>query len=173
MEINELNLFNGNNNQIATLDTNNLFISDELAVDEKNNVIDGTKYAADKRSSKASKAISFVALSMTALLAGSLMLNSFIGSDPVINNFAHSYSVEGNMFNYSFDVTISSSTLIMKISGGTVELDKIKFNKTGVYEDSIELEYNSEYMVKFYSSNGFDYTKEIANYGFSFKTTSI
>lgn len=173
MEINEINLLNGNNNPIVTLDVNNNFTSDELAINENNSVIEGTKYAAAKRNSKASKTVSIITLSMTALLAGSFMMNSFIGSDPVINNFSESYFVEGNIFSYNFDITISSSTLIMKINGGKVELENIKFSNSGVYKNSIELEYNTEYKVKFYSSNGFDYSKEITNYGFSFKTSLI
>lgn len=167
MDIYEINDIYVNNNPIDSLNVNNTAISDELITSENNDK--ESLYAINKRIiNKSDKITLFLTLSVSVLAGGSTIVNAFVGSDPVINNFANCFHLEGATLNYELDLTIFNSKLKMNIIKEEVILSELVFESSGIYKDSISLEEVGNYCVKFYSTNLFDYNRELSDYSFTF-----
>ena len=169
MEINEINTLTLSNPNAFLRDNANYQTSDELNVGENNVQYGESKFARNKRIGKTvAKVTAFTALLITALASGSYIVNSFLGSDPTISNVSESYVVEDNLFKYEFDVTIEQTVLDMHVFRFAALIEEVSFNKSGVYSGEISVEEAGEYTVKFISTNGFDYSKEIESYRITF-----
>lgn len=170
-EINNISVSNPNANH---KDVSNFKTSDELSYGENNVQYGESDFAKSKRTTKVvTKMTAFLALLIAAIASGSYIINSFLGSDPVIENFEECYRVEDLNFVYSFDITIDNSYLTMEMyDSGVILPDRVEFKETGVYEGSVPLKENTHYVVKFISTNGFDYSNEIKKYQISFDTIS-
>lgn len=165
MEINTLTVSNPN---ASLRDNANYQTSDELNVGENNVQYGESKFARNKRVGKTvAKLTAFTALLITAVATGSLVFNSFLGKNPVINNISDSYVVEDNTFKYSFDITIEQTVLSMNILHNAFLVDVIQFTSTGVYEGEIPLA-GGTYEMKFIATNNFDYSSEISAYRITF-----
>lgn len=177
-EINTLTVINPNakmadtSNTLDLNETSNYRTSDELSYGENNVQFGESNFAKSKRTTKVIlKLTTFTTLLLVAVATGSFVFNSFLGNDPVIENFDSCYRIEDLNFIYSFDMTIDKSYLTMEIFEGVVILPTTyDFKESGTYEGSIPLKEHSHYTVKFISTNGFDYSKELKNYELVFST---
>ncbi len=172
MEINEINSLSVSNPNSSLIDVANYRTSDELSYGENNVQFGESDFAKSKRTTKVlTKMTAFLALLIAAIASGSYVINSFLGADPVIENFSECYTVEDLNFVYTFDITIENSYLTMEIyDGGVILPEKVEFLESGIYEGSIPLNENTHYTIKFISTNGFDYSNELKNYRITFDT---
>ena len=154
MEINEINTLTLSNPNANLKDIANYQTSDELDVGENNVQYGESKFARNKR--------------IAALASGSFIVNSFLGSDPIVSNIKESYVIEDGLFKYEFDVKIDQTVLDMHVFRFATLIEEVSFNKSGVYSGEISVNESGEYTVKFISTNGFDYSKEIESYRITF-----
>ena len=168
-EINNLTVTNPNANH---KDVSNYKTSDELSYGENNVQYGESTFAKSKRTTKVvTKMTTFLALLIAAIASGSYVFNSFLGADPVIENFDECYHVEDLNFVYTFEITIEHSYLTMEVYDEVAILpDTVEFKESGTYEGSVVLRENSHYTVKFISTNGFDYSSELKKYQITFNT---
>ena len=168
MAIGEVNEIYFNNNPTIPLNPNNSFTSDELTASETNGAV--TTYALNKRIKKGkTKGKVAITLSVSIFTGAVSMSNSILGADPVINNFENSYSIEEQTFSYNFDIKIEKTMLKMNIFYADSSVYSIIFKQTGTYKEDVLLEKKGKYTAKFYSTNSFDYEKEITKYSFDFE----
>ena len=172
MVINEINNLVVSNPNVALKDVANFKTSDELSYGENNVQFGESEYAKRKRVTKVvTKLTAFTALLITAIASGSYLFNSFLGADPIIENFSEGYSVNDLTFSYSFTITIENSYLTMEVyDSGIILPDVIYFHTSGTYEGEISLNPETDYVIKFVSTNGFDYSSELSKYRIMFST---
>lgn len=169
MEINEINTLTLSNPNANLKDIANYQTSDELDVGENNVQYGESKFARNKRIGKTvAKITAFTALLITALASGSYIVNSFLGSDPIVSNIKESYVIEDGLFKYEFDVKIDQTVLDMHVFRFATLIEEVSFKESGVYSGEISVSETGEYTVKFISTNGFDYSKEIESYRITF-----
>ncbi len=168
MALGEVNEIYFNNNPTIPLNPNNSFTSDELLLNETNSTV--STYALNKRIKK-SKTKGKVAITVSvSIFTGAVsMSNSLLGADPVINNFENSYSIQEQTFSYNFDIKIEKTMLKMNIFYADSSVYSVIFKQTGTYKEDVLLEKKGKYNVKFYSTNSFDYEKELTKYSFNFE----
>lgn len=172
MEINEINTLTVANPNASLKDVANFKTSDELFYGENNVQFGESEYAKRKRTTKiVTKLTAFTALLITAIASGSYIINSFLGADPVIENFSEGYVVNDLTFSYSFTITIENSYLTMEVfDSGVILPDVIYFQSSGTYQGEISLNPETDYVIKFISTNGFDYSSELSKYRITFTT---
>ena len=95
-----------------------------------------------------------------------MLANALLGKEPVINNFDNFFSVEGNVFSYTLDVTIDRSELIMNITNSEI-VYTTDIKESGVYADDVILD-SGNYIVNFISTNHFDYKRVLKQYTVTF-----
>lgn len=167
MEVNEINVFNIDNSATKSLDVNNAFTSDELICDEVNSCT--STYSLNKRIKNTSKKAGLVLTLSVSVFTGTISFsNSILGADPVINNFNDSYSIDSTSFSYRFDIKIEKSILKMNIYFAESIVYSCEFKESGTYNKVVNLSRFGDYNVKFYSTNLFDYEKELSQYSFAF-----
>ncbi len=168
MAIGEINEIYFNNNPTIPLDPNNNFTSDELTASEANNTV--STYALNQRIKKGKKKGKIVITLSVSIFTGAVSLsNSILGADPLINNFDNSYAIEGHKFSYNFDIKIENAVLKMNILYADSIVYSVDFKKSGTFKDDVFFEKKGSYTAKFYSTNLFDYEKELTKYSFNFE----
>lgn len=167
MAVNEINDVIPQNYKTKPIMPENLKRSDELDVGE-NNVMKGDSYYARNKRIARTNRIVILTLSITAILTGGgvLLANALLGKEPVINNFDNFFSVEGNVFSYTLDVTIDRSELIMNITNSEI-VYTTDIKESGVYADDVILD-SGNYIVNFISTNHFDYKRVLKQYTVTF-----
>lgn len=144
----------------------NISRSDETEAPEIYSTAGDTKYAIKKRKTKISKATLLkITLSVSAVSGSVLIANVFIGSAPTINNFDTCYQITGTTFEYNLEVEVVTARLEMSILKEDKVLKDYVFESSGTYTGEYILEKDgSDYEVKFYSTNLFDYKVELTDY---------
>ncbi len=167
MEISEINVFDVNNSATTSLDVVNAFTSDELVSSEDNSFT--STYALNKRiENSTKKAALILTLSISVFTGASSLSNALLGADPVINNFSNCYALSSHTFSYDFDINVENAILRMDIYYLDSTIYSYTFEESGNYKNDVELTQSGEYAVKFYSTNLFDYEKELSKYSFTF-----
>ncbi len=167
MSVNEINTFDINNNPISSLETNNIALSDELFCIEGNK--DESLYAKNKRlSSSLKKGAVILTLSVSVFTGAATLSNALLGSDPIINNFSNSIIVNENALTYNFDISIENSSLRMDLIYLSDVIYTYTFSTSGTYVENINLSQKGQYVIKFFSSNLFDYERELNDYRYTF-----
>ncbi len=167
MEISEINEFNIDNTATLSLNVNNTFTSDELVTNEGNSYI--STFALNKRIENASKKVGLIlTLSISVFTGATSISNVLLGADPIIKNFNNCYATYSQRFTYNFDIEIENSILKMNIFYAESIVYSYTFKESGVYKNSLQLLDLGDYNVKFYSTNLFDYEKELTDYSFTF-----
>ena len=177
-EINDLTVLNPNakmgdtSNNSDYRETSNYKTSDELSYGENNVQYGESQYAKSKRVGKTVvKVLTVSTILIIAIASGTYVFNNFFGDDPVIENFDSCYRIEDLTFFYTFEMTIDRSYLTMKVfDTGVILPETYDFKASGTYEGSVSLREHTHYTVKFISTNGFDYSKELKNYELVFST---
>jgi len=103
-------------------------------------------------------------LIVTVVAGGAFASNSFIKSEPVINNYDNCLSLENNTLIYDLDLTIKDYDLLFRIEENNNIIYEICFEKSGVYNGKFVLDFNKDYELNFYSTNKIDYFKILDNY---------
>ncbi len=169
MEIGEFNSVETNNLEQTFSDSpNNIETSDETSLGETLFVKQDTTYALKKRDDEKIKRIAAAAtISVTAVLGGTFLANSFLPSPPTIDNVSH--SIRNDTLHYSFDVFNNKKyevTYTVYIDGEALKNSKIDISQNKHYEGAIlipncstELRITSSVVTKLA-----DYEKEIGQY---------
>ncbi len=167
MSVNEINTFDINNNPISSLETNNIALSDELFCSEGND--SESLYAKNKRINNSSKKAAIaLTLSISVFTGAATLSNALLGSDPIINNFSNSIIVNENTLSYNFDINIENSSLRMDVFYLSDVIYSYTFSTSGTYAENINLSKKGQYVMKFFSSNLFDYERELSDYRYTF-----
>lgn len=165
MEKYEFNSFDVNNSPIESLNVDNTALSDELSIDEFNKNSFENEFAKSKRaSSLLNKGIILSSLTVTVVAGGAFASNSFIKSEPIINNYNNCLSLESNTLIYDLDLTIKDYDLLFRIEENSNIIYEICFEKSGTYNGKFVLDFNKYYELNFYSTNKVDYFKILDNY---------
>ncbi|MFA6829678.1 MAG: hypothetical protein WCR67_03125 [Bacilli bacterium] len=167
MDINQLNDLSTDNLKTKDLSTDNTAQSDETKTNFDYVTKGPTDYAKNKRVSKVSSTVGIVAtFSVSAILGGTLLGNTFVGTLPSVSN--QKFQIEGNQLNYSFTITNKGSrSALLTITTQEKEVYTTDVSKTGDYSSSLTLNYQTSYQAKIVATNQVDYYKTIYETSFT------
>ncbi|MCR5349238.1 MAG: hypothetical protein K6E59_06520 [Bacilli bacterium] len=116
--------------------------------------------------SKKAKLTAFAATLVAGVLGVGTIVNPLVTKPSIKNG---SYSVVDTSLNYHFKLSTTSNykcSLIFLLEGET--LQTIELPKAQAYDGSIAFEEHGEYVLNFFSTNNFDYSKTQKLYSFTY-----
>ncbi|MCI1735360.1 MAG: hypothetical protein LKM30_06470 [Bacilli bacterium] len=162
MLINEENNLSTNNTKTSSLGTDNTATSDETKTNFDYVSGGKTVYARNKKIRSTTKTIGIIAtILLSALLGGTLIGNTFIGSLPSVSDV--SFTGQGNTIVYAFTVkNDTGKKLYLLVTENGEEILRNDVSLSNTYQDTLTgLSYSTQYQVSLQATNGVDFRKNI------------